>query len=138
DLEVARAVSADGKVAGRGLLSGAVMDSNSALIPGVTVRATDTATGITRSGITNESGVYVFPSVNPGTYRVSASVPGFQTNTVTGLQVAADASVRQDLRLAVPTINAMVKVTAFPAAMGGVLEQKREQDLPLGGKDLFG
>src|SRR5206468_8227304 len=115
--------------AGTGFINGAVTDSSGARIPGVTVRAMNTDTGETVEGITNETGAYVFPSVGAGTYQVSASLPGFQTETVTGLRVPFNSNVRQDLRLKVAVVNAMVEVAvpvngriAVPQAFfGGVL-----------------
>src|SRR5262245_20445953 len=83
-----------------GFLSGAVANASNAGMPGVTVRAVDTATGLTLTTVTNERGLYVFPTVKSGTYQMSALLPGFQPVTV-GLQVARRSSVRQDFRVAV-------------------------------------
>ena len=69
------------------VLAGTVQDSSSAFIPGVTITATNTNTGTVVNAITNESGAYRLPSVQPGTYQVSAVLPGFQTQTVTNLPV---------------------------------------------------
>src|SRR5206468_11369857 len=113
-----------------------------ALIPGVTVQARNTATGISLVGVTNETGAYVFP-VNSGTYQVSASLPGFQTKTVRGVQVTFNSHVRQDLQLSVAPVSAMVEVAAFdafiPAArpfVGEFLAENRVRDLPLVGNKV--
>src|SRR3989475_1435935 len=115
--------------AGAGSLNGTITDSTSAVIPGVTVRATNTSTGVTLTAITNRSGAYVFPGANSGTYRVSASLPGFETRTVTGLKVTANNNLRQDLRLAVATVNKMMAEVAVWA--------QRAVDLPLNGRNMF-
>ena len=60
-------------------IGGTVADSSGAFIPGVTITATNTQTGIVSTTLTNESGAYQFPSIQPGTYKVSAELPGFQT-----------------------------------------------------------
>src|SRR5688500_20059763 len=60
-------------------LSGTVSDPSGALIPGAEVAATNTGTGVVTTAVTNESGAYRFGSLQPGPYRVSASLPGFQT-----------------------------------------------------------
>src|SRR3954469_19569456 len=62
-------------------LGGTVSDSSRALIPGVTVTATNVATGIVSTAITNETGAYNFPSLQTGTYKATAELPGFQTQT---------------------------------------------------------
>jgi len=54
-----------------GQIGGVVQDPSRALIPGVTVTLTNTETGVTAAQLTNETGVYNFVSVPPGTYRVT-------------------------------------------------------------------
>src|SRR5262245_26613355 len=68
-------------------ISGTVEDPTKALIPGVALTATNTATGIVTTAISNEAGVYSFPSLQPGTYKVTAELPGFQTETYTDVQL---------------------------------------------------
>ena len=55
-------------------LGGTVSDSTGALIPGVTVTATNTQTGIVTTGLTNETGAYNFPSLQTGVYKVTVLV----------------------------------------------------------------
>jgi len=62
-------------------LGGTVSDASRALIPGVTITATNTQTGIVSSAVSNETGAYNFPSLQTGTYKVTAELPGFQTQT---------------------------------------------------------
>ena len=51
-------------------LSGTVTDATGALIPGVEITATETETGVVSTALTNESGIYQFPSLQPGPYPV--------------------------------------------------------------------
>src|SRR5262247_683565 len=60
-------------------LSGTVSDVSGALIPGVQVTAKNTATGVESSTITNETGTYRFPSLQPGSFEVTAALSGFST-----------------------------------------------------------
>jgi len=48
-----------------GTLTGTVEDASKALIPGVTVTATNTATGVVNSSISNETGSYTLPALLP-------------------------------------------------------------------------
>src|SRR5262245_44648267 len=64
-----------------GTLSGTVSDPTGALIPGVEVTTKNVATGVASTTITNESGTYRFPSLQPGAYEVAATLAGFQTQT---------------------------------------------------------
>src|SRR6516165_11469980 len=62
-------------------LSGTVSDASGALIPGVEVTAKNVRTGITETRLTNEAGSFVFPSLQPGSYTLSAALSGFQPST---------------------------------------------------------
>src|SRR5437867_11095746 len=64
-------------------LGGTISDGSGALIPGVTVTATNNATGVVTTAVSNEVGVYNLPSLLPGVYKVTAELPGFQTQTYT-------------------------------------------------------
>ena len=63
---------------GNAQLGGIVQDPTHALIPGVTVTATNVDTNVTQTTLTNEAGAYNFPVLQPGTYRVSAELQGFK------------------------------------------------------------
>ncbi|PYS33134.1 MAG: hypothetical protein DMG14_32455, partial [Acidobacteria bacterium] len=62
-------------------LGGIISDATGALIPGVTITATNAQTGIVTTVVSNESGAYQFASLQTGTYKVSAELPGFRTQT---------------------------------------------------------
>jgi hypothetical protein len=130
---------------GVGSLNGVVMDFTNTLIPGVTVRALNTANGAVLTAVTSETGRYVFSNVTAGKYRVSAELPGFVTNTVPNVQVTGSRAVRQDFRLAVGAAAQMAQVVvmgnAAPApppaapgrggAVGPLLEKDRFADVKL-------
>src|SRR5262249_48640606 len=63
---------------GNAQLGGVVQDPSQALIPGVTITAKNVDTGVTLTQLTNESGVYSFPVLPPGTYEISAELSGFK------------------------------------------------------------
>src|SRR5436190_23524500 len=63
---------------GNASLGGSVEDATKALIPGVTITAVNVATGVTSSQLTNDSGTYSFPVLQPGTYKVTAELTGFK------------------------------------------------------------
>jgi hypothetical protein len=81
-------------------LSGTVSDPTGALIPGVEVTAKNTATGVTSTTLTNESGTYRFPSLQPGSYEATAVLSGFQTQTFR-LSLGTSQNIRQNFTLQV-------------------------------------
>jgi hypothetical protein len=60
-------------------LTGVVMDSQEAVLPGVTVTINNAATGYTRSAVSNAEGIYSLSLVPPGTYDLTAELSGFTT-----------------------------------------------------------
>src|SRR5215813_1247264 len=76
------AATALGQVGINASLSGTVSDPSGALIPGVEVTAKNVGTGVASTSITNESGTYRFPSLQPGTYETTTELAGFQTQTI--------------------------------------------------------
>src|SRR5688572_1989131 len=57
---------------------GSVVDPAQAIIPGAKVGLVNTATNVTRETVTNSAGLYVFPGVTPGSYRITAEFAGMQ------------------------------------------------------------
>src|SRR5688572_32072084 len=84
-----------------GSVGGIVQDPSNALIPGVTITLTNTATSVVSTTISNESGAYSFPSVAPGTYRISATLPGFRPAAFNDVGVGTSAQVRLDFKMQV-------------------------------------
>src|SRR5437773_6106338 len=75
-------------------ISGVVKDQSGAILPGVDVSATQTATGAKRTAVTNENGAFALPNLPIGPYMLEASLPGFRTYVQTGivLQVSDNAA----------------------------------------------
>src|SRR5215813_12684925 len=125
-------------------LSGSVSDPTGALIPGVEVTAKNTATGVVSTAITNETGTYRFPSLQPGSYEVGASLAGFQPQTYR-LSLGTSQQIRQNFTLQVGTVAQAVEVTtaadalltASTASVGTVLPANQVVDLPLVGRNVM-
>src|SRR6185436_14938362 len=97
-------------------VSGTVQDSSGAIVPGVTVTATDVNTNVAKTEITNETGVYNFVSLLPGSYKLSVSLPGFQTQTLTDLTFGPE-QYRHNFVLKVSTANTSVDVVVSGATL---------------------
>src|SRR5499427_192765 len=95
-------------------VSGTVSDATGAVLPGVTITATNNATGIVTTALSNDSGVYNFASLLPGVYKISGELPGFQIQTYTDVQLGNAAQVRLNFTLRVATQAESVEVTITP------------------------
>src|SRR5215475_3880434 len=82
-------------------VGGFVQDSSGAYIPGVTVTATNTQTDIATTAVTNEAGAYDIRSLLPGTYRLSAELPGFKSRVFSDVQLGASNAARYNFTLEV-------------------------------------
>src|SRR5262249_57762374 len=58
-------------------LTGTVSDASGAVLPGVSITATNNATGVVSTVVSNEAGAYNIQSELPGTYTVTADLQGF-------------------------------------------------------------
>src|SRR5438477_1109739 len=126
-------------------LGGTVSDPTRALIPGVTVTATNTQTGIVTMGVTNETGAYQFASLQTGTYKLTAELPGFQTQTYNEVGLGVSQQVRLNFTLMVGTQSQTVEVNiaadtliaTTSSSVGTVLPEYKVRDLPLASRNIL-
>ena len=69
----------------RGNISGTVKDATGAVIPGASVRITSADTSATQQLLTNETGYFEAPLLQPGNYEISVELPGFKRVTQKGV-----------------------------------------------------
>jgi len=93
-------------------LGGSVSDSSGAVIPKATVTATGIETGVASKAVTNASGVYEFPSLQEGNYRVSAEMGGFKQFVYQHVTLDVGAQVRLNFTLEVGAATTVTEVTA--------------------------
>src|SRR5215470_12969859 len=124
-------------------LSGTVRDQSGAVLPGVEVTATQTATGLVRSVVTNETGSYVLPNLPVGPYRLDAALPGFRTFVQTGIELQVDSNPVININLEVGQVSEQVEVNADAAlvetrstGVGQVIDNVRVLELPLNGRQV--
>ncbi len=124
-------------------IQGLVTDNSGAVVPGAKITITNTATGVSRTVETNNTGNYSIPLVEVGDYEIRCEMQGFKTETVRGVRVETAAQVRQDFTLQVGNVTETVEVSAAAvllttenATVGGVIENKRITELPLNGRNV--
>ena len=126
-----------------GALLGVVTDSSGAVIPGVTIKITNTANGLSRDSITNESGNYRVDLLPPGTYKVEAGLAGFRHEIREGVDVGVDQRIRIDFKLVVGEVSEVVKVEGQAplvqtedSNVSQLVDQRKIVSLPLNGREF--
>ena len=77
-------------------INGTIRDTSNAALPGVSVSAVQTETGLTRSAVTDDTGSYILQNLPVGPYRVEAELQGFRKFVQTGVVLQVNAN---------PTLN---------------------------------
>ena len=124
-------------------LLGTIRDQTGAVVPGVEITATATATNIPHMAVTNDRGDYVIDKLIPGFYDVSAELPGFKTARSLGIRLEVQTVSRVDLVMSPGDISEQVTVTGQStiidtdnAEVAAIIEEKKILDLPLAGRDM--
>ena len=121
---------------------GTVTDPTGAVLPGAKVEAKDQANGRVASQVANEQGDYRFPQLAPGTYLITASMPGFGTTSKRAeLLVNQPATVNFSLTIQASTITVDVSGQAqtlndSDATIGNALNNATIQALPSEGRNV--
>jgi hypothetical protein len=95
----------------RGTISGTVRDADGVL-PGATVKITNTGTNVSQQLVTNESGYFEAPLLIAGGYEVSVEMPNFKSFRQTGIQLAVGQSIPLVITLEVGNVTERVEVVA--------------------------
>ena len=124
------------------VLVGIVVDSSGSVLPGSTVAATNTATGVTRQVVSNETGAYQIGPLTPGTYEVRSSRTGFKTKIQNNVILQTGATLKVDFSLDVGDIAERVEVTATApmlqtqeTSVGGVITTSQLERIPVNGRN---
>jgi hypothetical protein len=84
-----------------GAITGTLADANGGVLPGVSVTARDTATGLSRTVVTGAAGRFVLAAMPPGTYELRAELAGFKPHVRQGVAVAVATTVNLNMTLQV-------------------------------------
>jgi len=121
---------------------GTVLDESKAVLPGVTVTATEGSSGRVYTGVTDERGEFRLPNVDPGRYKVQAELPGFATVTVPQIELLVGQNANVPFVLKVATLQETVTVTSEAALVdisssrvAGNINRRQMAELPLQGRN---
>ena len=126
----------------RGTILGTVTDPQGAVIPGANVAAVNVGTGIMRSTVTDADGNYSIAELPIGMYEVRVQATGFQNATVKDVVVEVASDRRVDVKMEVGGVETVVEVAAATqvettnTTLGGTIQARAVQDLPVNGRDF--
>lgn len=122
----------------RGTITGKVLDTNQASVPGASVKITNVAMGTTVSVVTNDSGLFQAPYLLPGAYRVQVETKGFKKYVREGIRLQVNDTVEIDVALEIGDVGESVTVSADAPALetsngslGTVVDSRRVAELPI-------
>lgn len=131
----------------RATILGTVTDSSGAVIPGVTITATNTETKVQTAGVTNEVGLYQVPNLAVGQYSILFKKEGFDSVERTNLTLTISQVAEINATLKVAAVAQTVEVTAAAPILqsqtndtGSTVSLNAFRALPLsisGGRDIM-
>ena len=123
-------------------ITGTVTDQSGAVLPGVEITVTQTATGAKRTAVSNETGNYVLASLPVGPYMLEAGLPGFKTYVQSGIVLQVNANPTINVVLQIGQVSDQVEVQANAAlvetrstGIGTLVDNQRVVELPLNGRN---
>ena len=125
-----------------GTIAGAAKDQTGAVLPGVIVTVKSVQTGATQEFVTDASGRYTAPLLQPGDYEVTFALAGFQPRTVKGIQLHVNDRLEVDGQLGVTGVSETVQVSAASQfvqpspAVQNLMGPTQVQELPLNNRNF--
>jgi Carboxypeptidase regulatory-like domain/TonB dependent receptor len=131
-------------VGASGTVSGTVTDPTGAVVPKGSVTAEDVSRGIRLTSTVDTNGQYRFANLPPGTYNLTAQIPGFQSQVQKGVTITVGQSAILDFHLQVASTNSVVEVSAAPpvveterGSQSNTITQQYIEDLPIDRRDYL-
>jgi hypothetical protein len=136
------AANADAQTSGLGAITGTVTDPAGAVVVGAKLQVTNVATNIKQDSVANGVGYFEVDSLIPGTYRVTASAPGFETLLRDGITLDAGAIENVPLQLHTGAVSQTVTIfgdatllNTEDGSSGQVLTTRQLEALPSSGSN---
>jgi hypothetical protein len=120
-----------------GGITGEVSDASGGVIPNAKVTVVDEQTALTRTALTNGSGVYSFVNLPIGSYTVTYTADGYDVQKTQHITVQANRTATVNVSLKVGQTSTTVEVEASPlmnvvdTTVGYVLDKSEIQSVPL-------
>ena len=127
-----------------GAISGTVTDASGASITDASVTLTNLGTAAKTTVPSGGDGLFSFPNLVPGQYRVDVEKAGFKHFTRQPITVDVQQSVRIDVAMQVGEVSQTIEVTSETpllqpdtSSLGTVVDQREANELPLNGRKIY-
>src|ERR1700761_2322394 len=121
-----------------------VTDPSGAGVPGANLEIKDISTNVVVRAQSQQNGTYTFPSLNFGTYTLTVTKDGFETQIFQEVQVQTGRSTTVNAKLKVGTSQQTVTVTGESPlietnsnVLSDTIDTKQVVNLPLSGRNMF-
>src|ERR1051326_1754715 len=128
----------------QGVVTGTVVDSSGANVPGAEITLTNEGTGVQQKETTKNDGAYRFSLVPPGVYTLAGKAQGFTERDVKGIIVEASKVVPVNVTVSVATAQATIEVTeqetmvqTATADLTTSINQRTIESMPLLSRNVF-
>jgi hypothetical protein len=127
-----------------GTIAGKITDASGAIVTAATIDLTSIERGTVTTTTSNDAGLYLFPTVQPGDYRISVQKEGFKQSQLAKLTVDVGSHIDENFRLDVGSVKESVTVASeatvvdtVSATVSSVVTGAPIEDLPLNGRDTL-
>ena len=127
-----------------GSIEGSIVDQTGAVMPGVTVTVLQTATGVTRSAVSDENGLFRLPLLPVGVYDVTADLSGFSSRKLPEITLTIGQTVTLRIQMAVSGVAETVNVSGGTPVIetsrtqvSSTITENSVQNLPVNGRNFI-
>ncbi len=126
-----------------GTVSGLITDSQGAIVPGAEVQLQSVQRGNSQTVTTNDAGLYVFATVQPGSYQITVRKQGFKQVDLLGMIVNVQDHVEQNFKLELGSVSESITVNGSgltinttDASVSTVVDREFVENMPLNGRSF--
>jgi hypothetical protein len=127
-----------------GMISGLIEDQSGAIVPGVTVVATNEETGVQSTAVSDDKGLYSFSALAVGTYDLTVRRNGFRDFVEKSIKIDANSAIRIDIKLQLGAVSDTItvdsealRIETQSTQMGEVIEGEQITSVPLNGRSYL-
>jgi outer membrane receptor protein involved in Fe transport len=143
-LVAAVAVASAAAQSATGSIEGSIVDQTGAVMPGVTITAVQTSTGLTRTAVSDENGLFRIPLLPVGVYDVAADLSGFSSRKLPELALTVGQTLTLRIQMAVSGVAETVNVSGGTpvietsrSQVSSTITEASVQNLPVNGRNFI-